>query len=143
MEGTHSYAAAGDDTISVTIYDGPTGSSNSVVAGSMADVGLATPTVSVMDAGGTYNTLAFPATGASVTVGSDVIASFGSSSLSYAYYSGSYATVKDLMAANPAPLEQAPVTVGNYTVLATYAAARITQRPAEWTISQSARRRRR
>ena len=61
--------------------------------------------MSVTDAGGTYSTLAFPATNATVAgVGSDgTIASFGSGSLSYAYYAGTYATVAALTAANRRP----------------------------------------
>ena len=73
-------------------------------------IGKATPTVSVTDAGGTYNgTSAFPATAATVTgVGSDgTIASFGSSSLSYAYFTGTYSSVAALTAANPPALSSA------------------------------------
>ena len=62
----------------------------------------ATPTVSVTDAGGTYNTDPFPATDATVTgVGTDgPIASFGDPSLSYSYYSGA------------TPLNVAPTAAG-------------------------------
>ena len=70
----------------------------------------AAPTVSVMDAGGTYNTDPFPATDASVTgVGRDgAIASFGDPSLSYSYYSGTTL------------LAGAPTAAGAYTVVANY-----------------------
>ena len=87
-------------------------------------IGKATPTVSVTDAGGTYNGVsAFPATAATVTgVGGDgTIASFGNTSLSYSYYSGTYVTVAALDAANPPALGGAPSSAGSYTVLATYA----------------------
>ncbi len=75
-----------------------------------ANITAATPTVSVTDAGGTYSTDPFPATGASVTgVGTDgTIASFGDPSLSYSYYSG--ATL----------LTGAPTAAGSYTVVAHY-----------------------
>ena len=70
----------------------------------------ATPTVSVTDAGGTYNSDPFPATYASVTgVGTDgLIASFGYTTLSYSYYSGE------------TPLNGAPTAAGAYTVVANY-----------------------
>ena len=73
-------------------------------------IGQATPTVSVTDAGGTYNTDPFPATGATVTgVGTDgTIASFGDPSLSYSYYSGTTL------------LAGAPTAAGSYTVVANY-----------------------
>ena len=73
-------------------------------------IGQATPTVSVTDAGGTYNTDPFPATGATVTgVGTDgTIASFGDPSLSYSYYSGTTL------------LAGAPTAAGDYTVVANY-----------------------
>ena len=58
--------------------------------------------------------LAFPATNATVTgVGSDgTIASFGSSSLSYAYYAGTYVSVAALTAANPSALQRRTVERG-------------------------------
>ena len=108
-------------------------------------IGKATPTVSVTDAGGTYNgTSVFAATAATVTgVGSDgTIASFGSSSLSYAYYAGTYSTVAALTAANPPALGGA-FGAGSYTVLATYSGMQITRRPAESTNFRLARPRRR
>ena len=147
--GPHRGQSAGlgrapSSTGSYTVLATYAGSTNYTTASGVDDfsIGKATPTVSVTDAGGAYNgTSAFPATAATVTgVGSDgTIASFGSSSLSYAYYAGTYSTVAALTAANPPALVGAPVGAGSYTVLATYAAARVTQRPAEWTISRSAR----
>src|SRR5205085_9824233 len=70
-----------------------------------------TPTVTVVDAGGTYNGSPFPATGATVTgIPADgVIASFGNPLLSYTYD-------KDRVA-----LAGAPSAVGAYTVVAHYA----------------------
>ncbi len=114
-------SSAGSYTVLATYA----GSANYATASGVDDfsIGKATPTVSVADAGGTYSTSAFPATAATVTgVGSDgTIASFGSSSLSYAYYSGTYSTVAALTAANPPALGGAPSAAGGYTVLATYA----------------------
>jgi hypothetical protein len=71
----------------------------------------ATPTVTVADAGGTYNGQAFPATAATVTgVGADgVIARLGDPSLSYTYYQ------------NGVPLAGAPVNAGSYAVVAHFA----------------------
>ena len=100
-------------------------SANYATASGVGDfsIGKATPTVSVTDGGGTSSTLAFPATSATVagTASDGTIASFGSSSLSYTYYSGTYATEAALTAANPPALSGAPSVVGSYTVLATYA----------------------
>ena len=80
----------------------------------------ATPTVSVTDAGGTYNASAFAATGATVTGVDSTIASFGNSSLSYTYYDVSTSTSLG---------STAPTNAGSYTVVATYAGSAITPRP--------------
>ncbi len=113
--------AGGSFTIMATYV----GNANYTPASGLADftIGQATPTVSVTDVGGTYNTSAFPATDATVTgVGTDgTIAAFGDPSLSYTYYAGSYATVAALEAADPSALGSAPVAAGSYTVMATYA----------------------
>ena len=79
-------------------------------------IAQAAPTVRVTDAGGTYNTDPFPATGASVTgVGTDgTIAGFTDLSLSYSYYSGTTLLAGALLAG-------APTAAGAYTVLAHYA----------------------
>ncbi len=113
--------AAGSYTVMATYA----GNANYTPASGVADftIGQATPTVSVTDAGGTYSTSVFPATDATVTgVGTDgTIAAFGDPSLSYTYYAGSYATVAALEAASPSALGSAPLAVGSYTVMATYA----------------------
>lgn len=74
------------------------------------DVAKATPTITVVDAGGVFNGLPFPATDATVTgVPADgVIATFGSPLLSYTYYH--YGV----------PLAGAPSAAGEYTVVANY-----------------------
>jgi hypothetical protein len=86
-----------------------------------ANITPATPSVSVTDAGGTFNTNPFPATNASVTgVGTDgTLASFGSSTLSYSYYAGTLTTAAQVAAATPLA-GGAPVDAANYTVVAHY-----------------------
>jgi hypothetical protein len=85
-------------------------------------ISQATPTVTVGDAGGTYNGGAFPVTAATVTgVGTDgVIAQLGDASLSYTYYQ------------NGAPLDGASVNTGSYAVVAHFAGS------ANYTVADSA-----
>jgi hypothetical protein len=78
------------------------------VAGSLS-VTPATPTVSVADAGGTYNVSAFPATGKAVGVDGTTAVS---GSFSYAYYVGSVASGTSS--------STAPINVGTYTVVGTF-----------------------
>lgn len=79
-----------------------------------------TPTVSVTDNGGSYNSSAYGATAASVTgVPSDgILASFGSKTLSYSYYAGTLTTAQQVAAATA--LAGAPIDAGSYTVVAHY-----------------------
>ena len=76
-------------------------------------ISKAAPTVTVTDAGGTYNGSPYATTNAYVTgVPSDgTIANFGDSSLSYTYYAESANTV----------LTGAPTNAGKYAVVATFA----------------------
>ena len=75
---------------------------------------LLTPIVTVADAGGTYSSSAFQATG-TVTGTSGV--NLGTPT--FRYYSGTYATAGDLD--EVVALSGAPVNAGTYTVLASYA----------------------
>ena len=75
---------------------------------------VATPTVTVTDAGGTYTSQAFAATGAVTGVGG---ADLGTPT--FTYYAGTYTTAAGL--SGVAALPAAPVDVGDYTVLASYA----------------------
>ena len=90
---------------------------NGTIASELLKVTRVTPTMTVIDAGGTYNTNLFPATGRTVTgVGTDgTIASFGSPLLSYTYYQGRAAA-------------GARVNAGSYTVVAHYAGSATTVR---------------
>jgi len=69
----------------------------------------AAPTVSVTDAGGTYNGNPFPAVGSAVGVDGKTAVS---GSFSYTYYAGS--------SASGAPLSGAPFHAGTYTVVAAF-----------------------
>jgi subtilase family serine protease len=95
------------------------GALSSAIGGSFT-VAKATPTVSVIDSGGTYNSVALGATSASAIdpISSATIASFGNGLLSYAYYAG---TLTALQIAGATPLGGAPSTAGAYTIVATYA----------------------
>ena len=75
-------------------------------------IGQATPSVSVTDAGGTYNASAYAATGATVTGVDGSLASFGDGSLSYTYY--------DVLTSTSLG-STAPTNAGSYTVVAHYA----------------------
>ena len=103
--------ACGDHSLTASFHDPAGNFGDSQSAGGNVTVSRATPTVTVSDAGGTYNSTSFPATGASVTgVGSDgTIASFGDPSLSYVYYQ------------NGALLAGTPTNAGSYAVVAEYA----------------------
>ena len=94
---------------------------------------LITPTVTVTDNGGTYNGRPFAATNASVTDPSttNTIAAFGSSTLSYQYFSGSTL------------LSAAPTNAGTYTVVAQYTSnnanySNASSSPVSFTISPEA-----
>ncbi len=110
-EATYSTSALSLGSHSITAsYGGDANFLTSVSSAMTQTVGQATPTVSVTDGGGTYNTDPYSATDASVTgVGRDgTIASFGDPTLSYSYYRG--ATL----------LAGAPTAAGAYTVVAHY-----------------------
>ena len=104
-------------TFTLTATDGTLGSAlsaNLVVA-------RATPSVSVLDVGGTYDGLAYAASSASAVDPNSgtTLASLGSLLLSYAYYAGTLTTAIQVAAATP--LGSAPLAAGSYTVVATYA----------------------
>ena len=132
-----SLASFGDGSLSYTYYDVSTstslGSAAPTNAGSYTvvahyagstdytaadgaavpfSIAQATPSVSVTDAGGTYNASPYPATGATVTGVDGTLASFGDGSLSYTYYDVSTSTSLG---------SAAPTNAGSYTVVATYA----------------------
>jgi N-acetylneuraminic acid mutarotase len=73
-------------------------------------VTAAIPTVTVADAGGVYNGLPYGVTAASVTGNGSTLASLGSTSLSYAYFTGTLASG----IGSPT----APTNAGTYTVVA-------------------------
>ncbi len=131
--------AAGEDlgtyAITTTLVDpnGKLGDYNVTDAGAIFTISAATPTVTVTDAGGAYTSQAFTATGAvtganGANVGTPV----------FTYYSGTYATTADM--SGMAALPGAPVDVGDYTVLASYAATTDYAAQARLPRSRSARR---
>jgi sugar lactone lactonase YvrE len=83
----------------------------------------AAPTVRVADAGGTYNGGAFAATatvaGVVPSVDNSPAATLEGVAPTLSYYSGTYTSLAQL--AGLTPLGGAPVNVGSYTVLATFA----------------------
>ncbi len=83
-------------------------------SGTVTDIiAKATPTVSVSDAGGTYNGNPFPATDSITGVSGVAGSSLEGTGLTLTYYSGSTAT--------GTPLSGAPVHAGTYTVVASFA----------------------
>ena len=102
----------GAGTVTVKAYQDGNAAYNPAPAVSQSfTVDPASPTVSIIDAGGTYDHTAFAVSAATVTgVASDgTIAVLGDSSLSYTYYQGTTA------------LSGAPVKAGSYGVVAHYA----------------------
>ena len=83
-------------------------------AGATFTISPATPTVTVTDASGTYTSLPFAATGSVTGVSG---ANLGTPA--FTYYSGTYTTAAELSGLTALP--GAPVDVGSYTVLASYA----------------------
>ena len=104
------------------------GSADYAPAGAMTTftVNLAAPTVTVTDAGGTFNGQPFPATAtvAGVVVGVDNTPSttLEGAGLTLTYYAGNMPT--------GTPLSGAPSAVGTYTAVASFAGSAITARPA-------------
>ena len=78
----------------------------------------ATPTVSVADAGGTYNGAPFAATATVAGVSNTPGSSLENVSPSLAYYSGTYTTASQLTGLTP--LNGAPIQAGSYTVVASF-----------------------
>src|SRR5579884_1121992 len=83
----------------------PNPANNSVTSNTLIQY---TPTVSVVDAGGTYSGSPFPAVGTALGVNNKPV----SGSFSYAYYVGS--------SASGMPSATAPTNAGTYTVVATF-----------------------
>ena len=112
--------AAGEDVGSYAITTTLVGSSvklgdyNVANAGATFTISAATPTLTVTDAGGTYTSLVFAATGAVTGAGS---VNLGTPAITY--YAGTYTTAAQLSGLTALP--GAPVDVGAYTVLASYA----------------------
>jgi hypothetical protein len=104
LSGTPTAAGVYSFTIMATDSDSDTGSQSYTLM-----IDKATPTVSVADAGGTYNGNAFPASATALGVdGTTPVAG----SFSYAYYTGSSATGTSSATA--------PTNAGTYTVVATF-----------------------
>lgn len=82
-------------------------------------IAKATPTVSVHDAGGTYNGTAFAASDSVVGVDSTPSASLENVSPTLAYYQGTYTSVAQLSGLTA--LSGAPINAGSYTVVASFA----------------------
>jgi sugar lactone lactonase YvrE len=116
--------AAGD----VFIADSGNNRVVEVLAGLPVNVGRATPTLSVSDAGGTYNGNAFAATdsvaGVVPGVDSTPAGTLEGVAPSLMYYQGTYTTVAALNSALASGLtgsSTAPSLAGSYTVLASFA----------------------
>ena len=116
------------DTSSFTVLDSPytislsytsDGTFTSATTSIMLTVTRATPTVSVSDAGGTYNNTPFPATANIAGISGPPSASLEGIGLTLDYYSGAYTDPSQLT--NLTPLSSAPSTAGSYTVLASFA----------------------
>ena len=78
----------------------------------------AAPTVSVADAGGTYNNTKYPATASVAGISGSGSSSLEGVSLSVTYYSGTYTLASQLTGLTP--LSSAPSAAGSYTVLASF-----------------------
>jgi Bacterial Ig-like domain (group 3) len=107
---------AGDYTVLASFPGSPDYTSNTVVAD--FTVAQATPTVTVVDAGGTYNAAAFAASGTVTGVHGSGSNSLEGVSLSLAFYSGTYTTADQLSGLTP--LSGAPSKAGQFTVLASF-----------------------
>ena len=99
------YSYAGDATYAAT------------GATSTLTVEQATPTVSVDDAGGTYDGSPFPATATVAGVDGTPSSSLEGVGLTVNYYAGTYTSVSQLFGVPPLP---APSMAGSYTVLASF-----------------------
>ncbi|HXY36399.1 MAG TPA: putative Ig domain-containing protein, partial [Planctomycetaceae bacterium] len=75
-------------------------------------IGQATPTVTVSDAGGTYNGNAFAATGAVAGINGTPGSTLEGAGLAFTYYAGT--------TPSGTPLSGAPSTAGSYTVVASF-----------------------
>jgi hypothetical protein len=90
----------------------------------------ARPTVSIADAGGTFNNAAFPATVGVAGVGATADPSLEGVAPTLAYYSGTLTTLAKI--AGLAPLAGAPSQAGSYTVVASFPGS------ADYAATQSA-----
>jgi large repetitive protein len=108
LPGGPLYTPAGSYTIDADYSDS---SGNFLASSAQATLTInpATPTVSVTDAGGTYNGSAFPATGIALGVDDTTLVN---GSFTYTYYSGN--------SASGTPLAGAPANAGTYTVVAQF-----------------------
>ena len=80
---------------------------------------LATPTVTIADAGGTYKDAPFPATDSVKGVSGSAGSSLESVPLALSYYGGTYTSASQLT--GHAPLSGAPTVAGPYTAVANFA----------------------
>jgi hypothetical protein len=108
VKGGHTYDAAGNFSLTVTIKDS---GGTSATANSALTAVPVPPTVSVTDSGGTYNGNPFPAIGTALGLNNAPV----SGSFSYTYYAGS--------AVSGSGSSTAPSTVGTYTVVAGFTSA--------------------
>ncbi len=141
--------SAAFDTAGLTVADSPLtityrytsdGIFASAQTTSLLMVTRATPTVSVADAGGTFNGAAFPATVSIAGVDGTAGPSLEAITPSLAYYSGTFTDAAQL--AGLVPLVGAPSEAGSYTVIgrfpgsADYAATQ--SAPVNFTIGRAA-----
>ncbi len=85
-------------------------------------VNQAMPTVTVTDAGGTYNGSAFPATATVAGVSGSPGSTLEGTGLTLTYYNGTYTTIGQLSGLTGTA--SAPSSAGSYTVLASYAGSK-------------------
>ncbi|HEY7328508.1 MAG TPA: PxKF domain-containing protein, partial [Gemmataceae bacterium] len=109
VSGAHTYANVGTYPITVVIEHF---NAFPVTVSSSASIAPVTPTVTVSDAGGTYNGNPFPATGKAVGVDGTTAVS---GSFTYAYYAGTSTTGTSSATA--------PTDAGTYTVVATFSSS--------------------
>ncbi len=109
---TFTWNSKNNSTLNITIIDAQTarvGNDFALDDLSLQATGSSQPTLTVTDAGGTYNGSAFPATAKAVGVDGKTVVN---GSFSYAYYVGS--------SASGTPSATAPTNAGTYTVVATF-----------------------
>ncbi len=99
-------------------YAGNSSFASATMASSLI-VATATPTVTVNDAGGTYNETGFPATASVAGISGSASSSLEGVGVTVDYYTGTYNNVSQLV--NLTPLSQTPSIADSYTAVATFA----------------------